>query len=215
MARDKQIYQLYLDLYRKHGDPARFWPQWCSRNKSLTWREVVAIGAILTQRTSWHNADLALRNLRKHGLLSLSAIAGLRNLNRLTEVVRPAGFFRTKPRRLFELASFIVDNYGDLETFAREDLKAGREKLLGLYGIGLETADTILLYALDKPTFVIDEYTKRLVIKKRLSEKFDYDHLQSVFENSLPREVRVYQNFHTLIIVDQKGEEASMMEMVE
>ena len=96
-----------------------------------------------------------------------------------------------------------------------EDIKILRNKLLQVYGIGPETADTILLYALDKPTFVIDEYTKRFVEKYKLStENKTYDYPKEMFEDVLPKDVVLYQNYHVLIIVDAKGKEASRMEKV-
>ena len=147
------------------------WPQWCARQKSPRLRELIAIGAILTQRTSWHNADLALRNLQKANLLSLVSIAEIKDIGQLVDLIRPAGFFTTKPQCLFDLCDFIIKEYGNLENFRQEDLNNAREKLLAIKGIGPETADTILLYALDKPIFVIDEYTKRLVQKLKLANK--------------------------------------------
>ncbi len=214
MKRQNKIHNLYLKLYKKHGDPEKFWPQWCAKKKTSELRELVAIGAILTQRTSWHNADLALRNLKKEKLLSLKSIASLKGLDKLTELIKPAGFYQTKPKRLFGLASFIIDNYENLGNFSKENLIVARGKLLNLYGIGPETADTILLYAVDRPTFVIDEYTKRLVSGERLSNKLAYDHLKELFEISLPKKVEIYQNFHALIIVEQKGKRGSIMRVV-
>jgi len=210
----KPIHQLYLELLERHGGPERFWPQWCAAHKTPALRELIAIGAVLTQRTSWHNADLALRNLQKAGLLSLAAIAALPNLEKLTELIRPAGFYTTKPQRLFDFCSFVTCEYGSLEKLGQEELNVAREKLLALKGIGPETADTILLYALDQPTFVIDEYTKRLVKGRGLATKFGYDHLKGLFEEQVPREVAIYQNFHVLIIVAQKGEAGSIMKVV-
>lgn len=191
----------------------RFWPNWCAKKKSLKDREIIALGAILTQHTTWHNADLALRNFKKTGLLSIEKIAGLRDLKKLTELVKPAGFFKTKPKRLFGFCKFIVKEYNGLKNFAKEDLKTARQKLLGLYGIGPETADTILLYALDKPTFVVDEYTKRLIKKEKLANEFNYDSLKGLFEKNLPKNAKLYRDFHALIIIDQKGEKKSYMSL--
>lgn len=214
MTSKNTIYQLYRELFQKHGSPEKFWPQWCASQKTLPLREIIAIGAILTQRTSWHNADLALRNLKKKGLLSLEKIADLDNLSRLTDLIRPAGFYQTKPQRLFDFCSFVVKEYGGLKNLLREDLKITRQKLLAIPGIGPETADTILLYVLDKPSFVIDEYTKRLVKKRKLAANFDYGYLKELFEKNLPHRVRVYQELHALIIVEEKGRAGSMMRKV-
>jgi len=207
-----KIYALYLNLLQKYGNPEKIWPQWCARKKTAKDRELIAIGAILTQRTSWRNAHLALENLKGENLLSFRNIAKLSNLEKLTDLIRPAGFYQTKPKRLYGLVSFIVQKYGNLNKFAEEDLGIARNKLLGLYGIGPETADTILLYALDKPSFVIDEYTKRFVAKNLSLKNKDYDSLKKLFENNLPKKIKVYQNYHTLIIVEQKGLKGSLME---
>jgi endonuclease-3 related protein len=87
----------------------------------------------------------------------------------------------------------------------KEDGKKLREKLLKLKGIGPETADSILLYALDKPVFVIDEYTRRLVKKRNLAQKFSYDFLQDLFEKNLKKDLRLYQDFHALIVIEGKN----------
>jgi len=214
MTAPNEIWQLYLELYQKYGPPERLWPQWCASKKSPELRELIAIGAILTQRTSWHNADLALRNLKKAGLLSLQKISALPDLDYLAEIIRPAGFYQTKPKRLFNFCCFVTKEYGSLEDLRRETLEDARKKLLALKGIGPETADTILLYAFDKPTFVIDEYTRRLVRKRRLSRKLGYDHLKKLFERNLPRNAKIYQDFHALIIIKEKGRARSVMKEI-
>jgi len=209
-----KIHQLYLELQQKYGPAEKFWPQWCASKKTPRLRELTAIGTILTQRTSWHNADLALRNLKREGLLSLSKIATLPNLDQLTDLIRPAGFYQSKPKRLFDLCSFVIKEYGSLENLIKEGLAVAREKLLALKGIGPETADTILLYALDRPSFIVDEYTKRLVKKREIAADFTYDYLKELFEKNLPCDVKIYQDFHALIIVEQKGEAGSVMRKI-
>lgn len=210
---DNKIYGLYRELLIKYGASKNYWPQWGAAKKSSRDREIIAIGAFLTQRTSWHNADLALKNLKRANLLSLGKIAGLEanKLIKLTELIKVAGFYKVKPKRIFDFASFIVKNYDGIEGFRKEKLEIAREKLLSLSGIGPETADTLLLYALDKPSFVIDEYTRRFVVKYDLSTDLDYDSLKNLFEKNLPRSAKIYQNYHTFIIVDIKGPEKSRM----
>jgi len=209
-----KIYQIYLDLLQKYGSPEKYWPQWCKKSKTIRDREIIAIGAILTQRTSWHNAETAILNLKKTGLLSLKKISELQSSERLIPYVRVAGFYQSKPRRLFDLCTFVVKNYGNIENLLKDELKIIKEKLLSLYGIGPETADTILLYSLDKPSFVIDEYTKRLAKKEKLSENFDYDYLKNLFEKNLPADVKIYQDFHALIIFSQKEKNGWRMKTV-
>lgn len=213
MKTPNKIYQLYLELRKKHGSPSKIWPQWCASIKSPKERELIAIGAILTQRTAWRNAEQALTNLRDRGILSIDGIyqKGKSQLSEIEKLIRPAGFYQSKPRRLFEFSSFIVKKYRNLENFKKESLSVARDKLLSLYGIGPETADTILLYALGKPSFIIDEYTKRLVKRRKLSIKFTYDFLKNLFEKNLPCDVELYQDFHALIIIEEKGEAGSIM----
>lgn len=214
MVANRKIYTIYKRLLAVYGDKKYIWPQWCDPKKDEYTREVVAVGAILVQRQSWRNADIALRNLKKANLLSLRKIAELGDLKRLTELVRPAGFHRTKPQRLYELCKFTVVNYGTLNRMKQEDMDKLRGELLSVYGVGPETADALLLYALDKPSFVIDEYTRRFVRKYDITNLDKYNELKSLFENSLPKDVMIYRNYHVLIIVDQKGIEGSMMEVV-
>jgi len=209
-----KIYQIYLDLLQKYGSPEKYWPQWCKKLKTLRDREIIALGAILTQRTSWHNAETAILNLKKTGLLSLKKISELQSSERLIPYVRVAGFYQSKPRRLFDLCTFVVKNYGNIENLLKDELKIIKEKLLSLYGIGPETADTILLYSLDKPSFVIDEYTKRLAKKEELAENFDYNCLENLFEKNLPADVKIYQDFHALIIFSQKEKNGWRMKTV-
>jgi len=214
---ENKISQLYLGLLKKYGSPEKYWPQWCKKEKSLKERETIALGAILTQRTSWRNAEMALASLKKTGLLSLKKIAGLDSPEPLVELIRVAGFYQTKPRRLFEFCRYIAEKYGGIENFRRlagENLTEARRELLSLYGIGPETADTILLYALDKPSFVVDEYTRRLVTKEKLATDLSYENLKKLFEEGLPRDVRIYQDLHALIIFSQKEESGWGMRVV-
>lgn len=203
-SQPSRLYRLYLRLLKKYGDPVKFWPHWCAKKKNQEIREMIAIGAILTQRTSWKNVDLALGNLKKNRLLSLEKIAGIRDLDYLADLIRPAGFFRKKPLRLRDFAVFVINESGGLENLMKKDLSIVREKLLNLPGIGPETADSILLYSLDKPSFVIDEYTRRFVAREKISRNLSYDYLKRVFETSLPKETKIYQRYHALIVIDQQ-----------
>lgn len=212
MPEDTKIHKLYKELYQKHGDPVELWPQWCADKKDKHLREIIIIGAILTQRTSWHNAHLALENLKKESLLSLKKIADLKNLTELRSLIKPAGFYQTKPKRIFWTASFFVEK--GIDKLMGGKVEVIRKDLLSIKGIGPETADVILLYALDKPSFVIDEYTKRWANQEGVSESQDDDQLKELFETSLPQEVDIYQNFHALIIIEQRGRDYSRMEIV-
>jgi len=200
-----KIYQIYLQLLKKYPQTEEIWKVWCQSKKALKTKEEIAMGAILAQRTKWLNVEKALANLQKANLLSLAKISRLKNLSKLENLLKPAGFYKTKSKRLFEFCRFIQLNYGGLTNFTKEDLKTARKKLLGLYGIGPETADSILLYALEKPIFVIDEYTRRFVKKNHLAQKLTYDFLQNLFEKNLPREVELYQRYHAFIVSEGKN----------
>ncbi len=202
-----KIYRLYLSLSKKYGRPRDFWAKWCKRKKTWQEKEEIVIGAILTQRTSWKNVEMALKNLRGMKALSIKGIyqAGRKNIKLLENPIRPSGFYKQKAQRLFRLCKFIIENHKSLERFFKQSLKTCREQLLELPGIGPETADSILLYAGYKPVFVIDEYTRRFVKKHNLSDKLSYEHLQYLFEKSLPKDVKVYQDFHAMIVLEGKG----------
>ncbi len=205
--------KLYQQLFKEFGDPVGYWPQWCAKNKSIQTREKIIIGMMLVQRTSWHNATIALKNLKKANLLSIKSIAKLASLDTLTRLIRPAGFYKSKPKRLFDICNFVV-NQGGITALMKKKAVTIRLNLLAIKGVGQETADTILLYALDKPVFVIDEYTRRWIEKNRLTPEKDYLQLQEYFESNLPREIHRYQNFHALIIICQRGKQKSVMEII-
>jgi len=196
----KSLYQHYQELIKEYGNPVEYWPQWCAKKKSVKEREKIIIGMILVQRTSWHNANIALKNLKKADLLSIKKISQSESLEKLTELIRSAGFFQSKPRRLFDVCSFVVKK-GGVGKLMKMDTSELRSDLLEIKGVGQETADTILLYALDKTVFIIDEYTRRWVDKKGISKKKDYIELQEIFQMKLKRDLMIYQNFHALIIV--------------
>jgi len=196
--------KLYKDLRKKYGKPEDQWSLWCKRPKKNREREEVIIGALLTQRTNWNNVELALYNMRAAKKLSLGAIARCRP-EKLAQLVKPAGFYLTKAHYLSGLARFIVRKYGSIENMKQRSCFLLREELLDQKGIGPETADSILLYALDKPVFVIDEYTRRLVRKCRLAENLSYDSLQEMFEVNLKKDFRLYQDFHALIVIGGKN----------
>lgn len=198
--------KLYQDLKMKYGRPRGQWKLWCKRPKTEKEKEEVIIGAILTQRTNWKNVELALNNLKKAKAASLKSILRL-GAKRLAPLIRPSGFYQTKANYLFYLAEFILKNYGNLEKIKKADLKELREQLLKLKGIGPETADSILLYALDKTVFVIDEYTRRMVKERGLSDDLSYTFLQKLFEKNLRKDFRLYQDFHALIVINGKNKE--------
>ena len=176
--------KVYDKLLYKLG-PKHWWP-------ADTPFEVV-IGAVLTQQTKWENVERAIRNLKEQGLIEAGPISEA-DTEELEELIRCTGFFRQKAKRLKNISLFFHENPGILEKPAGEL----REVLLSLYGIGEETADSIILYAADKPRFVIDAYTKRICKCMRING--NYRKLQAIFENSLPADVPLYKEFHALIV---------------
>lgn len=199
---------LYEELRRKYGRPNGQWVLWCKRPKTEREREEIVIGAILTQRTNWNNVELALSNLKKAKIHSFKDIYKL-DIKKLATLIKPSGFYRAKANYLFHSVEFILKNYGDLEKMRKVNLEELKEQLLKLKGIGPETADSILLYALDKPIFVIDEYTRRLIQKRGLAKNLSYAFLQKLFEKNLRKDFRLYQDFHALIVIDGKNRTVS------
>jgi len=195
--------KIYWNLRKKYSRPAGQWKLWCKRPKTLKQKEEVLMGAILTQRTNWKNVELSIKNLKRKKIDSLDAIYKL-GTGRLETLIKPAGFYKTKSKYLFNLAQFIKKNYGNLKKMQAAETEKLREELLRLKGIGPETADSILLYGLDKPVFVIDEYTRKLVKKKKLARDLSYAHLQNLFMRNLRKDYCLYQDFHALIVIDGK-----------
>ena len=196
--------KLYKELKKKYGLPKGQWRLWCKRPKTKREREEVIIGAVLTQRTNWKNVEMALGNLRKVKADSLEAIYSL-GKRKLAPLIRPSGFYQAKADCLLGLAKFILKDCQGLNKMKKSDWKELRGQLLELKGIGPETADSILLYALDKPSFVVDEYTRRLIKKRGLAGNLSYASLQKMFEESLKRDFRLYQDFHALVVIDGKN----------
>jgi endonuclease III related protein len=201
-----KIYQLYRKLCKKYEKTDEFWKEWCKVKKTKADIQRIMIGVMLTQRTNWRNVELALKNLKNAKAPSLGGIyrLGKKDIRSLENLIRPSGFYRQKARRLFGLCKFI-NNCGGLGKFFKQDLAVCRNQLLELSGIGPETADSILLYAGQKPIFVIDEYTRRFAEKHKISRKFSYDHLQNLFQKNLPEDVKIYQDFHAIIVLEGKN----------
>lgn len=161
----------------------------------------VIIGAVLTQNTNWKNVERAIDNLRKRRLLSLSELKAITQ-SELAEEIRPAGYFNIKANRLKNLINFIYEVYGgDLETLLQDETPRLREELLSVKGIGPETADSILLYAAERPIFVIDAYTHRILTRHQMcDETADYYTLQDLFTAHLPEDTKLFNEFHALIV---------------
>lgn len=193
--------RLYFYLLQKFGEPGK-WPWFSNSLVSRYTKEEIVISSILTQNTNWKNVERAITNLRREKANTIKAIyqLGKKNLPLLKQLVRPSGFYNQKTERLWNFSKFIIDEYKKLDNFFKLSLMEIRKELLNLKGIGKETADTILLYAGDKPIFVIDAYTKRFAQKFHLIDKEDYLELQKYFLDNLPKNVQLYQDYHALIV---------------
>ncbi len=163
----------------------------------------VAVGAVLTQNTAWLNVERAIQGLAEQDLLSPRAIVDA-DLSTLTEAIRPTGYFNVKAHRLKALCTFLLESCnGAIEHLAEEARKPEhlRQRLLAIHGVGEETADSILLYALGIPVFVVDAYTRRIFERLQLLEPgLSYAAIQDRFTAALPRQRQLYNEFHALIV---------------
>jgi endonuclease-3 related protein len=184
------------DYYRalsSHFGPQHWWPAESPFE--------VMVGAVLAQNTAWRNVEKAIGNLKTFRLLDPRKIHEL-DEETLQEAVRPAGYFRQKAARLKAVVAWLVDRFdGSMAKAAEADTAALREELLAIKGIGPETADSILLYALDKPVFVIDTYTWRVLSRHRLvGEETSYEEMQELMQSKLPRDSTLYNEYHALLV---------------
>jgi len=161
----------------------------------------VVIGAILTQSTSWTNVEKAIGNLKKKKLLSPEGIHKI-DAGELALHIRSAGYYNAKARKLKEFMEHLYTNHsGKLDQLFESDAKALRVELLSIWGIGPETADSIVLYAAEKPEFVVDAYTKRIFSRMGyVKEAISYEDLKEFSEKNLPRDVKIYNEFHALLV---------------
>ncbi len=183
---------MYYKLYQAFG-PQHWWP-------GDTPFEV-AVGAVLTQNTNWGNVERAISNLKKNKALSAKAIHEIPP-KKLAELIRPAGYFNVKAARLKSFMNFFMNTYhGNMNKMKNEDTYTLREKLLSVKGIGPETADSILLYALEKTVFVIDAYTKRVLSRHGVMEhEKSYDEFQGLFHSSVEKDTKLFNEYHALFV---------------
>lgn len=182
----------FYDILLQHYGPQNWWP--CQTG--TRW-EIIA-GAILTQNTAWTNVEKAITNLIAANIMSPDQICDTPDAV-LQEFIRPAGFFTQKCAYLKEMAQFIREY--EKQFVMSDDVWTLREHLLTRKGVGRETADSILLYAFEKPIFVIDAYTRRIAERHLdLDGKAPYDVLQKTFMEALGTDKTVYNEYHALIV---------------
>ena len=196
MDHREELWKIYRLLDRYFGN-LHWWP-------AASPFEVM-VGAILTQNTAWTNVEIAIKALRKRRLLTPVALSRIPE-DELAEVIRASGYYHLKAARLKAFVRFFMDDYaGNLAAMKAEGIPILREKLLGVRGVGPETADSILLYACQKPIFVSDAYTRRIFIRHKLiDEKTDYSGIQSLVMASLPNDTNLFNQLHALIVVTAK-----------
>jgi len=183
---------LYRILHQHYG-PSGWWP-------GETPFEVM-VGAVLTQNTAWANVEKAITNLKVEGLMDVEAVDSA-DQGYLASLLRPSGYYNVKTGRLKNLVHMIMSLHsGDLDDLFSLDVSELRSRLLSLNGIGKETADSICCYAAGKCVFVVDAYTKRILLRHGIIDEQDgYDEIQSLFESGLPRKLKVYKDLHAHIV---------------
>ncbi|MBI4242573.1 MAG: endonuclease III domain-containing protein [Planctomycetes bacterium] len=186
------LYKYYDQLIKKLG-PQNWWP-------AETDFEVI-IGAVLTQNTNWKNVEKAIGNLKKYNLLDPLKLLQI-DSETLGELIKPSGYFNIKSKRLKNFLRWFNENYSlDIDKLKSQPLDNLREEILSISGIGKETADSILLYALSKLTFVVDAYTYRILTRHELVPyEIDYDGLKNEIESELPKDLKIYNEFHALLV---------------
>jgi endonuclease-3 related protein len=188
----ENLLKMYELLYGHFGD-LHWWPAESPFE--------VMVGAILTQNTAWTNVEKAISALKERRLLSPTALLQI-DEEVLAATIRPSGYYHVKAKRLKSLVRFIFDEYsGSIDSMSNEALPVLREKLLGVRGVGPETADSIILYACRKPVFISDAYTKRILQRHRMiAEEVDGTEIRTLFMTHLPHDASLFNRFHALLV---------------
>lgn len=192
LTSEPKLHQYFRRLLAAHG-PQHWWP-------GRTRFEVI-VGAILTQNTAWVNVEQALNKLRDKKLLTPAAIEAVPPA-RLARLIRSSGYFRQKAKTLKAFVQFLRAQYaGSLAKMFSASTDLLREQLLAVRGIGPETADSILLYAGNRPVFVVDAYARRMLERHQLAQaQLSYEEIRKFFEGNLPQDASLYNEFHALIV---------------
>ncbi|MCU7880179.1 MAG: endonuclease III domain-containing protein [Candidatus Thiodiazotropha sp. (ex Lucinoma aequizonata)] len=186
-----QVMAIFHQLYDRYGSQ-HWWP-------AETPFEVM-VGAVLTQNAAWRNVEIAIANLKAVGRLELESILAM-PIEALAQAIRPAGYFNIKAKRLQHLCQFL-QQHPELDQLDSDQL---RRQLLSVHGIGPETADDILLYAFNRPVFVIDAYTRRLFSRLGLVEAdIGYESMREEFERVLGADPCLFNEYHALIVIHAK-----------
>ena len=184
-----EIYKRLLERYSKQD----WWP-----SES---RFEVIVGAILTQNTNWRNVEKAIENLKNANILTAEKMYQC-DSQTLAELIRPSGYYNIKTKRIKNFLKWLFENYdGEIEALEPLETSYLKEELLSINGIGNETADSILLYGLEKPTFIVDSYTARMLGRHGLIDSYcGYDDIKELFEGNLDKDAKLYNEYHALIV---------------
>lgn len=200
----REVYSIFLKTYGSQG----WWPlskgslETKHHNGSPESEEdqfEIIVGAILTQNTAWNNVEKAIYNLNKNNILKIKRLAET-NKETIAQSIKPAGYFNQKAERIQGIAKYFLKN----KSILKKRLKDLRPELLSLKGIGPETADSIILYAAQQPSFVIDAYTRRIFSRFLGKDLVDYGKWKALFENNLEKDVETYKEYHALIVEHAK-----------
>ncbi|MBN1381861.1 MAG: endonuclease III domain-containing protein [Deltaproteobacteria bacterium] len=193
MKEPTKTLQLIYGALNDHFGDLHWWPGESSIE--------IIIGAILTQNTAWRNVEIAINRLGRQGLLDQKKLLCVKD-EILEELIKPSGYYRIKAKRLKAFIHFLFEYYhGKLDDLFDNDIDVLRSQLLRVKGIGEETADSIILYAAEKPIFVVDAYTRRILERHSLIEQgLKYGDIQKYFMNHLPADVYLFKQYHGLIV---------------
>ncbi len=187
-----RLQDMYNRLLTAFG-PQHWWP-------GDTPLEIMT-GAVLTQNTSWQNVEKAITNLQEADLLTFDILSSLAP-EVLAEQIRPCGYYNLKAGRLLNLLRFIQQKYDNLEDFLAQEINDLRRELLSIKGIGPETADSIILYAASQPSFVVDAYSVRVLVRHQFlaEDEADYHLVREMFMDSLPLDTALFNEYHALLV---------------
>ena len=206
------IYNILLKIYGFQywwpiviDGKSRYLEEFSKRERTSEEIFEICIGAILTQNTAWKNVEKALINLKTKTNLDIKKIQNL-DMTTLAELIKPSGYFNQKSKKIKAFLNFINDELkGDIIKIKNYTTEKARNILLSVWGIGRETADSILLYAYDKPIFVTDAYTRRIFSRVSLIKgELEYDLIQKMFHENLPQDSNIYKEYHALIVAFAK-----------
>jgi endonuclease-3 related protein len=189
------LIKIYDRLLNRFGNQ-NWWPTISNQNPKFE----IIVGAILTQQAAWKNVEIAIKNLKEENLIEPKLLYNL-PVAKLEQLIKPSGFFKVKTKRLRSFLKFFIEKYDrNLEKMFKFSLQDLRKELLAVHGIGPETCDSIILYAGDKPVFVVDAYTLRLCERYPILKSKKYEEVREFFEKNLPKDVNLFKEFHALIV---------------